>query len=424
MPVNARWIAAAQQIPQVNTLTIGGTPSNGQVYKVLIPDTSGVFVAYTASGSDTNISITAALLALLQASSLPQFQEITWEEGSTTTEITGTGPDNGTPFTQTSSATGTGTLVTATATASGSPNDWSNPNNWNTLAVPINGDSVSIDNTDSPIKYGLNQSAVTLVNISAPNSFLASCGLPEVNTNGYVEYRNTFLKIKATGTASFGDLSGSGFTQFKIDFLDSAPAVIVNNTGTSTDQILGALIIKGTALASLKVLGGTVSVCPYDADVGGIAGNINIGSGISGALPPVLTIGSGVVIGGTTIVQGGGTLTLASDITDYTGSGGQLITQGTVNANSVTVNAASGGSVNVTWLASGTITSLNPGNGGVVDFTANRGGVIVTNCIVDVGSTLLDPSQLVTWSNGVQFAGNCRVGDVVIDIGPGSAVFP
>src|SRR5262245_47220947 len=107
-----RWRGDAPKTAQVNTVTVGGTAANGQVYSVTI---NAKLVAYTANGSDTNNTIAAALKALLAASVIPEFAEVTWTVA--TNVITGTAKTAGRPFVNTSAATGTGTLVTATATA-------------------------------------------------------------------------------------------------------------------------------------------------------------------------------------------------------------------------------------------------------------------------------------------------------------------
>lgn len=109
-----RFTANAVLGAQVNTLVLSGTIATSQYYAVAI---NGKTVSYTALNTDTNALATAALLANLQASTIPEFLEVSWAAGVNSTTITGTAQAVGMPFTQTSSATGTGTLVTTAGIA-------------------------------------------------------------------------------------------------------------------------------------------------------------------------------------------------------------------------------------------------------------------------------------------------------------------
>lgn len=78
------WISGAPAIAMVQTLTVGGTPASGQVYSVVMGINNTKSVSYSASSSDTRSTIAAALQQLLAASTYPEFQEVTWTNGSVT----------------------------------------------------------------------------------------------------------------------------------------------------------------------------------------------------------------------------------------------------------------------------------------------------------------------------------------------------
>ncbi len=194
-----RWTGRAQAVAQSNLVTIGGAAANAQVYTLTI---NGKTVTYTATGTDTNATITTALLAALQLSTIPpEFQEISWAAGSTTTTITGTARTPGKPFTCTTAATGTGTLVSSVLSLNSGPNVIDLAANWSTGAVPVNGDDVVLEASNVSLLYDLgNLSSVTLASLTINASFTGAIGLPETNTDStaYLEYRAQYWQIKAT----------------------------------------------------------------------------------------------------------------------------------------------------------------------------------------------------------------------------------
>jgi hypothetical protein len=401
-----RWKGAAQAISQVSTLTVGGTAAAGQVYSVTI---NGKTVSYTAIGGDTNTTIAAALQALLAASTAPaEFAEVTWTAAAAI--ITGTMTTAGVPFTNTSAATGTGALVTATATANSGPNNWDVAANWSTGAVPITGDTVWIEDSATPIKYGLNQSAVTVAVLNLPASFTADVGLPETNTGGsasYLEYRPQYLQIGAT-TLNIGDGPGQGSSRLKIDTGAVATTINVRQTAAGAEPNLEAFQWKGTNVANVvNVLRGSVAIAGYGGDVATVA-TLTVGFVTSQGTDASVRCGAGCTL--TNINQNGGTLETNSGATTILKGAGAL----TLNSGNVTTLTDDNGTTVYKW--TGTIATANVGSGATLDFSQDMRGRTVTTLNLYEGSTLNDGFGTVVFTNPIHLL-RCRIGDVTIDLG-------
>jgi trimeric autotransporter adhesin len=392
-----RWKGAAQAIAQVNTITVGGTAAAGQVYSVTI---NGKTVSYTTIGGDTNTTIAAALQALLAASTAPaEFAEVTWTAAATV--ITGT---------ITSAATGTGTLITATATASSGPNNWDVAANWSTGAVPITGDTVFIEDTGANIKYGLNQSAVTLAVLNLPASFTGDGGLPETNTGGsasYLEYRPQYLQIGAT-IINVGDGPGQGSSRLKIDTGSVATTINVRQTAAGAEPNLEALQWKGTNAANVvNVLRGSVAIAGYGGDVATVA-TLTVGFVTSQGTDATVRCGAGATL--TTINQNGGTLETNSGATTILKGAGSL----TLNSGNVTTLTDDNGTS--VYKGTGAIATVNVGSGATLDFSQDMRARTVTTLNLYEGSTLNDPFGTVVFTNPIHLL-RCRIGDVTMDLG-------
>lgn len=403
-----RWKGAAQAVAQVNTVTVGGTPANGQVYTVTMGLNNSKSVSYTATGVDTNTTIAAALQALLAASTIPEFQEVTWTVG--TTVITGTAVTAGKPFTNTSSATGTGTLVTATTTANTGPNNWDNAANWSTNAVPVNADNVYVENSSTSIKYGLAQSGVTLASLNVASSFTGDIGLPEVNADGtaYLEYRAQYLAIGATAVnVGYGPGQGSG--RIKLDNGAVQTTLNVANTAQGAEQNLEALQWKGTHVSNVvNVTKGTVALAGYGGDAATVA-TLNVGYVTSQSSDATVRGGAGLTL--TTLNMSGGSVDLsAGGLTTVAKVGGTL----TLRAGNVTTLTDDSGTT--AYLGTGTVTTWNVGAGAVADFSQDMRGRTVTTMNVYKGATVSDPFATLTVSNPVHLV-RCRLTEVTLDFG-------
>jgi len=131
MPINSCRFDA-QDSGQITLHTVGGTPVAGQNYTL---SCNGKSVVYQAITGDTNTTIAAALVLLLQAAStILEIQEAQFT--SALGVITSTSTTAGVPYTFTTSATGTGTFVTAITQPAVGHQHWGDPANWTLGRIP------------------------------------------------------------------------------------------------------------------------------------------------------------------------------------------------------------------------------------------------------------------------------------------------
>ncbi len=423
-----RFSGNAPAVSQVNTITVGGTPANGQIYSVSIPSSAaGKTVSYTASGADTNTTIAAALTAALVAASsgYPEFGQITWT--SSNNVITGTANTAGTPFTQVSSATGTGTLVTATPTPNSSPNDWNNAANWQTIiggvvqatsTVPANNDDVFLDLANVPIYWGLNQSGVTLNSLNIPASFTSALGLPQYNLSGFLEYRPLYLAISATNIyVGYGSGNGSGLLRINVGTVLTT-LTVYNTAPQSTEPNAYALQFQNNNVAGCTVVvnKGNVGIAARAGEQATLA-VLDVGYISNQNSDATVFCGPGCAVGA--INQTGGILTttgtISSTINHYAGTHTLLDASA---SNPATV----GGNVNIDggtiyYNGTGTIGGLvTLNNGGSLLFTQDPRARKVTNLTALAGSTMRDPNSSVTWL-GAPFFSGCTLEQVDFNFG-------
>lgn len=249
------WRGTAAAVAQVARATITAYDAT-TTYKVTI---GGVTISQIGTGGTVSTTATA-LVALLNASTDPRFSQITWTANAVAGSIDGTADTAGMPFVfSTSVSGGAGTFgAYGVTTANAGPNDWSTAYNWSDGVVPVNGDTVYIQDVSTNICWGLDQSAVTLAALIIKNSFTGYIGLPHytmaasadgntVTTVAANEYRDTYLKISSTLT-DIGYYEGpatvNGSQRIKIDFGSvTTQAVTVWNTASSGKDGFPAVLL-------------------------------------------------------------------------------------------------------------------------------------------------------------------------------------
>lgn len=409
------WRGDAPAVAQVDTLTPGGTIEVGDKFIVTI---NGKSVSYSATGT-TVASVCTGLAAALEASTIPEFEEIDWTDN--TTNVLATAATPGKPFTLSVSTTESNggaadaqTFGKSTTTASSGPNDVSIAANYSGNALPSNGDTLILEAGGS-LLYGLDAlAAVTLAELRISDSFINPVGLPDINEdagsdNSYAEYRPQYLQVGAT-LQNIGQVDrGGGSGRVKIDNGSVATTLNIFSTGASLDQNRGAVIWKGTDSTNvLNVMRGTVDVAPFPGEVATIA-TVRIGYRNNQASDSIVVLGTGVTL--TTINISGGVLTTQSNVTTVNQTGGELIhaagTLGTLNLD--------GGAVR--YRSAGTLTTANIGSDGNLDFRQDMRTRTVTNCDLFERAELHDPFGTVTFTNGVDL-NRCAPQDVTLDTPP------
>lgn len=385
---------------QVDTLTPGGTIEATDIFICTI---NGKSVSAVAGGT-TVASVTAAVVAAWNASTIPEFMEITATDS--TTHVTLTHDTPGVPFTVTVSTTETGgggadlqTFVQATTTTATGPTTLAAAN-CEGGALPGAGDTFYVPPGRS-ILYGLTAlSGVTLTNLHLNGTYV---GLPFWNVSGngtYWEYRTTYLTLGATNVY-VGSSEGSGVLRCKLNCGSVQAAVIVYDTGASADgNGFGAFQFKGTnASNTLQCKGGSTSVAKVIGESATIA-TLLVGYGDGSTSEPNVQCGVGATL--TTTKVNGGYLETWSAITTMTVGGGVHEHQ----AGAVTTANVSGGTLY--YNSTGTCTTLNYESPGVVDLSRDQRAKTFTtvNYVIDIpaGATsgtapvIFDPNAVATFT--------------------------
>jgi hypothetical protein len=376
---NAIWLGAAQDVTDVWTVT----------------DTADVD------------GVAAALVTAWVASQ--ENEHRAWTPTSSGAVFTLTRSEAGVPGVVSSSVSGgTGTIgAAANATAATGSQFWNNTANWSGGALPANGDTVLIDNAN-PIRYGLNQSAVTLAKLILRGS--GDIGLPPITAGGDAEYRDQYLRIGATLVEAEHT---SQLT--RIDFGTVATTTTVYSTGTPSDGTgLKAMTVKGTNVGNVFNVFGNSSfgVAERLGETANYA-TLRMESAAGGGDPDV-HLGPGVSTVTTTTCSGG-TLLSDSNLVTVTCRGGTVTMREATTITSITL----GETGTLYHRSSGTITTLVLENGGHADFSGDIRPRTVNNCTMYEGSKLSDNGRSVTFTNPVQLAAGAGLLNVTIDRGTG-----
>lgn len=403
-----RWLGAAAAIAQVQAATITGYDVT-TTYTVTI---NAKIIASLGTGG-TVTTTAAALVVLLNASTEPEFAEVTWSNSSGT--IIGTADTAGKPFIFTLTvAGGTGTVgAVSSTTANSGPNDINLAANWSD-GIPTAADALYIDSTDVSLLYNLQSlSAVAVTSIDIGQNFTGSIGLPKVNADSstdYHEYRADYWQIQAT-TVNIGYGTGDGSGLIKLD-VGSATATTfnVNNSGSATEAGLEAIQLKGTNAANvLNVNKGSVAVAAFPGELATVA-TLRVGYETSQSSDAAVRCTVGVTL--TTINQSGGTLSINGAATTINQTGGILTVDGTGAVTTITLDGAS-----MVYNSSGTITTLTVGVDSTADFAQDMRPKTITNEVnLYGGATLNDPFGILTLTAGFQTQ-RCRLSQVAIDLG-------
>lgn len=391
------WSGAAQAIAQVTKITFS-VYSAAVVYTLTINGKSVTFTSVTG----TNSEIWAGLVAAWIASAIPEHLEAL---ATVDTGVVLTSATPGTPFTVTAGATSGTPTVSTTTTAIG-PNHLMAPNNWVGGAAPSAADDLLFYDSAVDVLYDL-QPATAFTSITIEASYTGRIGLPRVSASGYIEYRNRYLLLSADAVITIGANAGQGSGRILIDAGTNEVIGEVYNTGQGEGTGYPVEFINLDAATSvLSVYGGRVLL----DGTGGVTGLVVIAREDTGRAPEVLASAAAGVV----TASGQNTLlTIAASATSldaYSGANVAVTEAATCPIVEVSSNAR------VFWDSSADITTkLFVYAAGYLSFARRKDARTVAAAEIHATGTLLDPSQTVTWTTGIDVIG--LVGDVTLNVG-------
>ena len=380
------WIASAIQQTDRWTGTVALTWATGDTATITINGKSLVItigsltttsqVATTivqAFNRTTFTDTTASMLPISGGTSIAEFSNIIASISiSSSSLINFTSLDAGENTISMSSTTaGNGTFTASHAISGTGPNYWDNVVNWDTGSIPVGTDTVIIDTPVSILYGSLDQSAITLTQLTFGENFSSAyVGLPKRNAAGYEEFRSSRLKVHATTVTN-----DSFSARMRLD-LGSAQTAFTQNGSSTLDWI-------GTHASNVVTLNsGTCYLANQIGELATIA-TLNISEAS-------VYCGTGLTV--TNIVKTSGSLWLSSSSTSLSNIMGSLNLLGGTH----TLVTVAGGSVSST--KSSTITSLKMTGG---SFESSRTAVAVTvNKLLGTATMAVAPTTTLTSHDG------------------------
>lgn len=304
-----QWLGVAPAIKQITTLTVSGSVAEGDTFTVKIGNGS---ITAIAGATPTVTTVAAAIVAAMTSNSVTgEFREIAWTSAAGV--VTGTSNVAGVPFTVTVSKTGSSTFAASTTQTATGPNWANNVLNWSGGSLPTTGDDVVIGKSSASILYGMG-SLTGLASIEIQLGFEQQIGLPEFNSLGYREYRQTHLAWGAD-KVTIGTGIGRGSSAIKLDMGTSGGDLIVLGTGTAFSDSENALQIIGE-IGDCTIESGNVTIAGRPLETATI-------DTVMAASQAQLTIGSGCTL--TTVTTLAGSCNINSDCTTLNVAGGNCL---------------------------------------------------------------------------------------------------
>jgi len=394
------WVGKQRKRAQVTTLTIASF-ANGETFITTVGVKAPTYIATTALDTSAAV-LTANLIVFLQALTDPEFTELTFAAGSTTTTITVTGPTDGKPFTLT--ATGTGTYSAALTYAALSPNDWTDPLNWDTGTIPTTGDTAVIGNTAIDILYNIDDNGVDVYIVRRENTHTGRIGLPDTSIAGYPEYRPTHLEVAAvTVVVETSRTDAAGSLRFKST--GAASTWTIQGDGTATLDAEPVELYGTAATSVIRCIGSGIALAPLDSQ----AGAVTTLTGESSAV----RVGAGLTLVNATMKGCSWRIEAScTTLTQTDGGSGEVGRAAAVGNSGLKLYSGY-----VTWTSTGA-TGNSPvlGPGATLDFTAAPGSVVVGGTVsAGADSAWIDPRNV---CGAYAFnAFNCRLQDLAFNPG-------
>lgn len=277
------WLGRAD--PTYHTFTITfATTATGTGTATITHGTKTV--THTYANLDTAAVIAAAVYAALNASTIPEFSEISWTYPGTGAVVTGTYIEPGVPGEISAATTGgTGTTVAvANVIAPTGPNFINNAANFS-LGLPDGTHDVIFQDGPACL-YGFASSGWTAdPNVIWRGSYTEAFGLPRYRSPGssgqsYLEFRKRFFDLPgALNVIGIGD--GEGPSMVNVS-LEDASELRVYNTGPAGDSgaVVNIFPVTGNTPTTIGIFGGSVSIGWEEStnDTGTVIGAVEVNS--------------------------------------------------------------------------------------------------------------------------------------------------
>lgn len=411
------WLGKAIPVREVWTISITGTWLTSETASITI---NGKTLTLTVGTTATVDQIGADIVDMINGAAansdesrsalgtaVGEFTGLTAAYVAADDNITITGPEDGRPCGTISvadtSTSGALAVDGSTYTVAGDgPYHFSNASNWST-GVPVDGDHIVFDHrAASSLKYGLSPSSLTPASLTITSGFRYGIGLSEINKEiasyPYNEHQSTYLTLDGCTTVN---IDASGAQGIKLNFGATASAIVVSNTGSTTESNVPPLLIKANKdTTTLTVTGGSVGL-NYEPTTAGEIATAYVG----GIGSPQLEIGNATTLA--TLKFASGKVVNNSAVTTVVGTGGTYEHKGgaitTVTLDSCTLTLAS----------TGTITTLNAYNA-TIDASKDIRPRTITNTNLYARTVLKDPSGSITFTTGYKLY--CKPTEVQLDL--------
>lgn len=357
-------------------------------------------------GQGGTVTTTAvALVAALNASTIPQFAEITWSNNAGT--VIGTMDTAGRSITFTSFASGgAGTFAAAADTTANDGAEALTATNCinaatGARALPVNGDTFTFEALTTDLIYQLDTlSGVTVAAFYCEASMEGHVGLEPIDTIGatdYSQHRPRYLKLGMTvAIVGRGDGNGSGLLLLDASSVQTSLEVL--HTASADLGGFHACIWKGThASNAVKVAGdASLDVAPFTGELATI-----LTLTVSDQAQARTSLGTTL---GTVIADGESTTEIvsAAALADITAINiHDAATVILVGDNPVTAITLDGLQSTLDCRSSGTISTLNLYEGATLDLELNTVGITVGTINVFGPCTINDPNGKLTVTNPI-----------------------
>ncbi len=444
-----RWIAAAHDVPQIDTYTVTGTWATSTDTATATCNNKAVTVTIgAATGTD---DVAAALAAAIMSDNKDsdllgtetkdhggyeygEYRQVTAKAVGSVLTIQSVRQIDGSyaPFTivLTESAVGGGSLGSKTATqAQSGKHNFDNAANWEG-GLPSDDDTIQFDHGSTAVRYGLNDSSsITGLSMTRSNFYTGDIGLEPINTDTpthpFPEYQTQHLNLPNTVTTGLQAIEIGGATENTVPpqgktYLDLGTtlggSLSVAAYSTAPDhpvtgekvKIIGGKQIYAYPFGGRMKLGGTAADNAPE-----IIGVVTRGAGSHVNVTSVCTMHASLesieMHGGAMVFAPTGVAAQPTFVIDE----GECLCDTVTTLTTVTLRGGS-------FTSNDSIATLVVGSGAT--YTAIRGASItVTNSTVYNGFTINDTDGDVTWTNPTLFSG-CNPNDGRLNLRDGLSI--